>query len=67
MQSARREGNSGRVASPLLGRLTEVETQLTEAALKANRENGTVYLQVGCPVTDIDHVGTLTIVLPQIT
>lgn len=48
IQSARREGNNGRVDSPLTGRLAEMETQLSAALVKANRENGSVYLQVGC-------------------
>lgn len=47
IQSARKEGSSSRVDAPFLSRLADMETQLTAALVKGNRENGSVYLQVG--------------------
>lgn len=45
MQGARKEGISSRVDAALLARMAEVEAQLTAALAKANRENGSVFLQ----------------------
>ena len=45
IQAARREARDSRVDVTLQARLAEVEAQLTAALTKANRENGTVFLQ----------------------
>lgn len=45
IQAARREAKDSRVDVTLQARLAEVEAQLTAALTKANRENGTVFLQ----------------------
>ena len=46
VQLARKEGGQARVDAALLGRLGELEAELTAALAKANRENAGVYLQV---------------------
>lgn len=45
IQAARREARDNRVDVTLQARLAEVEAQLTAALTKANRENGSVFLQ----------------------
>ena len=56
IQSARREGNSGRVDPPLAGRLAEMEALLTAELNKANRMNGSVYLQVSALYSKVQGV-----------
>ena len=46
VQLARKEGGQARIDAALLGRLGELEAELTAALAKANRENAGVYLQV---------------------